>query len=158
MAVWLTFHCICYKLDKLIPEENKTRLGIFKNRGAKRTTALVFAAPCNQKLIIFPNNIVFIAQKLAAYRYYNDSKRVVLEKDTTGTRLNWWSALPLFHFAIENGRRGTFCPPLWWLHYGYIMARLMMDRRPSEAAASASRRNKQVTVMQLHRWSANVGW
>ena len=31
--LWTTFHCICYKLEKCNPEENKTRFEIFKIAG-----------------------------------------------------------------------------------------------------------------------------
>ena len=64
--LWTTFHCICYKLEKFNIEENKMRFGILKIVG-QSGPLLVHAAPCDQKIIIFPNNIVFIAQKHAAY-------------------------------------------------------------------------------------------
>ena len=64
--LWTTFHCICYKLEKFNIEENKIRFGILKIAG-QSGPLLVHAAPCDQKIIIFPNNIVFIAQKHAAY-------------------------------------------------------------------------------------------
>ena len=63
--LWTTFHCICYKLEKFNIEENKIRFRILKIAG-QSGPLLVHAAPCDQK-IIFPNNIVFIAQKHAAY-------------------------------------------------------------------------------------------
>ena len=28
--LWTTFHCICYKLEKLNPEENKTHFNFYK--------------------------------------------------------------------------------------------------------------------------------
>ena len=64
--LWTTFHCICYKLEKFNIEENKICFGILKIAG-QSGPLLVHAAPCDQKIIIFPNNIVFIAQKHAAY-------------------------------------------------------------------------------------------
>ena len=64
--LWTTFYCIRYKLEKFDPEEKKTRFGFLKIAG-QSGPLLVHAAPCDQKKIIFPNKLVFIAQMLTAY-------------------------------------------------------------------------------------------
>ena len=64
--LWTTFYCIRYKLEKFDPEEKKTRFGFLKIAG-QSGPLLVHAAPCDQKIIIFPNKLVFIAQMLTAY-------------------------------------------------------------------------------------------
>ena len=111
--LWTTFHCIYYKLEKFNIEENKIRFGILKIAG-QSGPLLVHAAPCDQKIIIFPNNIVFIAQQTRCM-CNDDSKPVVLAKDTLGTTLNWWSALPLLqiprlskHFTQYAVKRDCF--------------------------------------------------
>ena len=61
--LWTTFYCIRYKLEKFDPEEKKKRFGFLKISG-QSGPLLVHAAPCDQKIIIFPNKLVFIAQML----------------------------------------------------------------------------------------------
>ena len=104
---------VYYKLEKFNIEENKIRFVILKIAG-QSGPLLVHAAPCDQKIIIFPNNIVFIAQKTRCI-CNDDSKPVVLAKDTLGTTLNWWSALPLLqiprlskHFTQYAVKRDCF--------------------------------------------------
>ena len=60
ITLWTTFYCNCYKWEEFDPEENKTRFGFLKIAG-QSGPLLVHAAPCDRKIIIFPNNAVFIA-------------------------------------------------------------------------------------------------